>query len=165
MPYPVTLIDLIAILFAAECVRTALPDLSARPRRLWRIGHSPLFALMASLIVLAGAVVTPQHDIAWLGTSLCGTLIGLLRGRRIAVDTDQIWGTVRVEVQYDAIAASVCVFAITLADGLSGLLPDQLPRHAHMAAASGLFAGYLAGRAWSLARRAVDAPHTELSVP
>lgn len=31
-----------------------------------------------------------------------------------------------------------------------------------MAAASALFAGYLAGRAWSLIRRAVRLPHTEL---
>ena len=164
MHYPITLVDVVAIVLAAACLRTAVPDLAAWPRKLWRLGLPPFFGLLASLIVLAGAVVTPEHDIAWLAAALCGATAGLLRGRHIAVVTDQVWGTVRVSVQYDAVAAAACILAITFADSVSGLLPeDRLPGHATMAAASGLFAGYLAGRAWSLARRAVANTHTELS--
>ena len=70
------------------------------------------------------------------------------------------WRCLRV---YDTAVAAFCNFAIASADGLSGLFkPGTFPRHAHMAAASALFAGYLAGRAWSLMRRAVRLPHTEL---
>ena len=74
-----------------------------------------------------------------------------------------MWGTVRMPAVYDTVVAAFCIFAIASADGLSGLFkPGTFPRHAHMAAASALFAGYLAGRAWSLMRRAMRLPHTEL---
>lgn len=64
---------------------------------------------------------------------------------------------------YDTVIAVFCIFAIASLDGLSGLFsPGTFPRHAHMAAANALFAGYLAGRAWSLMRRAVRSPHTEI---
>ena len=108
-------------------------------------------------------LVTFEHDATWMATALAGAIVGLLRGRRIAVETDQVWGTVRMPAVYDTVIAAFCIFAIASADGLSGLFePGTLPRHAHMAAASALFAGYLAGRAWSLMRRAVRSPHTEL---
>jgi len=98
-----------------------------------------------------------------MATALAGAVVGLLRGRQITVQTDQVWGTVRMPVLYDTVVAAFCIFAIASADGLSGLFkPGTLPRHAHMAAASALFAGYLAGRAWSLMRRAMRSPHTEI---
>jgi hypothetical protein len=40
-----------------------------------------------------------------------------------------------------------------------------LPRQAHVAAASSLFAGYLAGRAWSMGTRAARSPHVDLEHP
>jgi uncharacterized membrane protein len=107
--------------------------------------------------------VTFEHDATWMATALAGAVVGLLRGRRIVVETDQVWGTVRMPVVYDTVVAAFCILAIASVDGLSGLFtPGTFPRHAHMAAASALFAGYLAGRAWSLMRRAVQLPHTEL---
>jgi hypothetical protein len=64
---------------------------------------------------------------------------------------------------YDTAVAAFCILVIASAAGLSGLFtPGTLPRHAHMAAASALFAGYFAGRTWSLMRRAVRLTHTEL---
>jgi hypothetical protein len=66
-------------------------------------------------------------------------------------------------VLYDTVIAAFCIFAIASVDALSGLFsPGNFPRHAHLAAASAFFAGYLAGRAWSLMRRAVRSLHTEL---
>ncbi|MCA0304075.1 MAG: hypothetical protein LCH95_16850 [Proteobacteria bacterium] len=165
MSYPINLVDIAAVLMAAGCAHTTLSDLSPRARKLWRIGLPPLLGIGVSLLMLAGAVVSFAHDVTWVATAALGTLAGWLRGHRIAVQTDQIWGTIRTPVSYDAVTAGFCLFAITFADSLSGLLPPgTLPRHAHMAATSGVFAGYLAGRAWSLGKRAVGAPHTDLGL-
>ena len=163
MQYPITLVDIAGIIMAAVCVRSTLADLQAAPRKMWRLGLAPLLGIGVSLLILAGAVVSFEHDATWMATALAGAVVGLLRGRQITVQTDQVWGTVRMPVLYDTVVAAFCIFAIASADGLSGLFkPGTLPRHAHMAAASALFAGYLAGRAWSLMRRAVRSPHTEI---
>lgn len=163
MQYPITLVDIAGIIMAAVCVRSTVPDTLEAPRKLWRLGLPPLLGVGVSLLILAGAVVSFEHDATWMATALAGAVVGLLRGRRIVVETDQVWGTVRMPVVYDTVVAAFCILAIASVDGLSGLFtPGTLPRHAHMAAASALFAGYLAGRAWSLMRRAVQLPHTEL---
>ena len=163
MPYPITLVDVAGIVVAAACVRSTVPDALAAPRKLWLLGLPPLLGIGVSLLILAGAVVSFEHDATWTATALAGAIVGLLRGRQIVIETDQVWGTVRTPAVYDTAIAAFCIFVIASADGLSGLFePGTLPRHAHMAAASALLAGYLAGRAWSLIRRAVQLPHTEL---
>jgi len=163
MQYPITLVDIAGIIMAAVCVRSTVPDTLAAPRKLWRLGLPPLLGVGVSLLILAGAVVSFEHDATWMATALAGAVGGLVRGRQIAVETDQVWGTVRTPVVYDTVIAAFCIFAIASVDGLSGLFEGgTFPRHAYMAAASALFAGYLAGRAWSLVRRAVRSPHTEI---
>ena len=163
MQYPITLVDVAGIVMAAACVKSTVADAQATPRKLWLLGLPPLLGIGVSLLILAGAVVSFEHDATWMATALGGAIAGVLRGRQIAVETDQVWGTVRTPVLYDTVVAAFCILAIASVDGLSGLFkPGTLPRHAHMAAASALFAGYLAGRAWSLIRRAVRLPHTEL---
>jgi hypothetical protein len=163
MQYPINLVDIAGIIVAAVCVKSTVPDVQAAPRKLWRLGLPPLLGIGVSLLILAGAVVSFEHDATWMATALAGAVVGLLRGRRIVIETDQVWGRVRMPVVYDTVVAAFCIFAIASVDGLSGLFaPGTFPRHAHMAAASALFAGYLAGRAWSLMRRAVRLPHTEL---
>jgi hypothetical protein len=163
MQYPITLVDVAGIVMATACVKSTVADAQATPRKLWLLGLPPLLGIGVSLLILAGAVVSFEHDATWMATALAGSIVGLLRGRRIVIETDQMWGTVRMPAVYDTVVAAFCIFAIASADGLSGLFkPGTLPRHAHMAAASALFAGYLAGRTWSLMRRAVRLPHTEL---
>ncbi|MPZ34898.1 MAG: hypothetical protein GEV13_28600 [Rhodospirillales bacterium] len=154
--------DVAGIVMAAACVQSTVPDVRAMPRKPWHLGLTPLLGIGVSLLILASAVVSFEHDATWMATALAGAIMGLLRGRHIAVRTDQVWGTVRMLAVHDAVIAAFCIFAIAAVAGLSGLFrPGTLPRHAHMAAASALFAGYLAGRAGSLMRRAVRAPHTE----
>jgi uncharacterized membrane protein len=163
MPYPINLVDIAGIVMAAACVNSTVPDVHGKARKLWRIGLPPLLGIGVSLLILAGAVVSFEHDATWMATAVCGLLAGWLRGRYLAVETDQVWGVVRTPPVYDTAIAAALIFVIATADGLSGLLkPGTLPRHAHMAAASALFAGYMAGRAWSLVRRAVRSPHVEI---
>lgn len=116
-------------------------------------------------MILAGAATSVQRDAIWLATAAIGGALGLLRGVRIPVETDQVWGLVRTPARYDSSVASLSILAVAVVEGLSGLLSlPPLLRHSNMAALAALFAGYLAGRAWMLGRRAIETPHTELPV-
>ena len=85
-----------------------------------------------------------------------------LSGEYCAAGRSPSRGTVRTPVVYDAAIAAFCIFAIASVAGFSGLFEaGTLPRNAYKAAASALFAGFLAGRAWSLMRRAMRSLHTE----
>ncbi|HET6222641.1 MAG TPA: hypothetical protein VFE11_10760, partial [Dongiaceae bacterium] len=91
---------------------------------------------------------------------------GVIRGRSIGVQTDQVWGVVRPQPAPDGAVIAVGVVAAALIDAVAGFLPQgTLPRQAHVAAASSLFAGYLAGRAWSMGARAARSPHVDLEHP
>lgn len=163
MQYPISLVDIVSVVMAGACVNTTLPDMNGKPRKLWRLGLPPLLGSGVSLLILAGAVVSFQHDATWMATALCGLLVGWVRGRYVAVETDQVWGTMRMPPHFDTVTAAALIFLIALGDALSGLFaPGILPRHAYMAAGCALFAGYLAGRAWVVVRRAMRSPHVEI---
>ena len=101
------------------------------------------------------------HDATWAATALVGTVAGVIRGRSIGVQTDQVWGVVRPQPALDGAVIAVGVVAAALVDAVAGFLPQgTLPRQAHVAAASSLFAGYLAGRAGLGTRAARSTPST-----
>ena len=163
MPYPITLVDIAGAAIGVACVQSTLSDVRGSACKLWRVGLPPLLSGFASILLLARAVVSFQHDAVWIVTALLGILVGWWRGRRISVETDQVWGVVRVQPTTDSLIAALFVLAIMLLDGADDLFPPgTLPRHANFAAASALCAGFLAGRAWSLIRRAMQAPHVEI---
>ena len=163
MTYPVNLVDIVCIALAVACVRTAIPEARGEIQKMWRLALPPLLAITAALIILAGAVQTFEHDVAWVATGLAGSIAGLVRGRAIRATTDQYWGLVQVPRSFDAVVAALGVFACATIDGLSGLFPaGALPRHATLAAIAALFAGYLGARAWRVATRAMQAEHTDL---
>src|ERR671912_2329 len=90
MPYPITLVDVAGIVMAAACVRSTVPDALAAPRKLWLLGLPPLLGIGVSLLILAGTVVSFEHDATWMATALAGAIVGLLRGRQIATASDPI---------------------------------------------------------------------------
>ena len=163
MNYPVTLVDIVSIAIAATCLRGTWPDLRGERRKLYLLGLPPLLGVVVSIVILAEAVVTFEHDAIWIATALAGSLAGWWRGRQVVVQIDQVWGVVRTAPARDTVIAAAAILAVAVLDGISGLFQSgTLPRHAYFAAASALFAGYLAGRAFSLVRRAMRSPHTEL---
>jgi hypothetical protein len=163
MAYSITLVDIAGAVIAVACVQSTLTDVRGAPCKLWRLGLPPLLGSFASILILARAVVSFEHDAIWMVTALCGVLVGWWRGRQIVIETDQIWGVVRTRRVVDSLVAALLILLIVLVDGIKELFPTgTLPRHAQFAAGSALCAGYLAGRAWSLIGRAVRAPHVEL---
>lgn len=63
----------------------------------------------------------------------------------------------------------VAAFGIVVAaalDAVAYFLPGgSQPQPMHVATASALLAGYLAGRAWTIAARAIRSPHVDLEHP
>lgn len=163
MTYPVNLVDILGILIAAFCVKIMVPEARGDIQKMWRLGIPPLIGVAVAVIILAGAVSSFQHDATWVATAIVGGVVGLIRGRSVEVATDQVWGLVRLSPVYDGVVTSVAIFFCATIDGLAGLFPPgALPRHATFAAATALFAGYLAGRAWKIGSRAVRLQHVDL---
>jgi len=166
MTYPLSLVNILTVIAAAACLWAAVPEAQGKPQKLWRIAVPPFLATLVALVLLAGAVTSFAHDATWAATALVGTVAGVIRGRSIGVQTDQVWGVVRPQPALDGAVIAVGVVAAALVDAVAGFLPQgTLPRQAHIAAASSLFAGYLAGRAWSMGTRAARSPHVDLEHP
>lgn len=153
--------DLAAVLLAAGATGGALGDLDRAPRRLWRLGMPPLLALPASLLTQANAI----ESVSWLSLVAVGWLLGAPRGRCIAVETDQIWGTVRTARTGDGALAAALLLVVATLDALaSWLSPETVVALPALRLAGALAAGYLGGRAWTLILGAARTSHTALGV-
>src|SRR5260221_9476398 len=74
MNYPVTLVDIVSIAIAAACLRGTWPDLRGERRKLYLLGLPPLLGVVVSIVILAEAVVTFEHDAIWIATALAARL-------------------------------------------------------------------------------------------
>lgn len=166
MTYPLSLVNILTVIAAATCLWAAVPEARGKPQKLWRLAMPPFLATLVALVLLAGAVTSFQHDATWAATAVVGTIGGMVRGRAIGVQTDQVWGVVRPQPALDGAVIAVGVVAAAMVDAVAGFLPPgTLPRQAHIAAASSFFAGYLAGRAWTMGTRAARSSHVDLEHP
>src|SRR4029450_4510135 len=166
MTYPLSLVNILTVIAAAACLWAAVPEAQGKPQKLWRLAVPPSLAMLVALVLLAGAVTSFAHDATWAATALIGTVGGMIRGRSVGVQTDQVWGGVRPQPALDGAVVAVGVLAAALVDAVAGFLPQgTLPRQAHIAAARSLVAGYLVGRAWTRGQRAPRSPHVDLEHP
>ena len=166
MTYPLSLANILTVMAAGACLWSVIPEAQGKVQKLWRLAVPAFLATVVALVMLAGAVTTFAHDATWSATAVIGVVGGLLRGRSIAVQTDQVWGVVRPQPAIDAAIVALGVVTAALIDAVSGFFPqDALPRQAHLSAASSLFAGYLTGRAWIIGTRAARSSHVDLEHP
>ena len=166
MNYPLSLVNVVTVIAAAACLWAIVPEAQGKTQKLWRLAVPAALALLVALVLLAGAVTSFAHDATWAATAVVGTIGGTVRGRSVGVQTDQVWGVVRPQPVLDGAVVAVCVLATALLDAVAGFLSQGvLPRQAHIAAASALFAGYLPGRAWTIGTRATRSPHVDLEHP
>ena len=166
MNYPLSLVNVLTVVAAAACLWSVIPEAQGKTQKLWRLAVPPFLALLVALVLLAGAVTSFAHDATWAATAVLGTVSGMVRGRSVGVQTDQVWGVVRPQPVLDGAAIALCVLATALLDAVAGFFPQSaLPREAHIAAAGALFAGYLSGRAWTIGSRATRSPHVDLEHP
>jgi hypothetical protein len=148
---------------AAGCVWAALPEIRSRPVRLWRLGVPPLLGAVVAIVLLAGTPANHLLEGIWLAAAFAGVAAGAAMGSRVRSETDQMWGLVRLQPTYLGITAAGCILAMATIDSLTTLLGyPPAPTNRDPAIGSALLAGFLAGRAWTLAAKAIRASHVEL---
>jgi hypothetical protein len=148
---------------AAACVWTVLPEARNRPVMLWKLGIAPLLGAVVAVILLAGTPSDHLLEAAWVGAAIAGGALGAIMGNRTRIETDQMWGLVRLRPAYTGIAAAVCILAVTMLDSLTTLLGyPPAPARYDPAIGGSLFAGFLVGRVWRMAAKAIRSPHVEL---
>src|SRR4029453_15007637 len=129
MTYPLSLVNILTVIAASACLWAAVPEAQGKPQKLWRVAVPPFLAMLVALVLLAGAVTSFAHDATWAGTALVGAVAGLVRGRRIGVQTGQGWVVVRPQPAIDGAVIAVGVVAAALLDAVAGFLPQgTLPR-------------------------------------
>ncbi len=70
---------------------------------------------------------------------------------------------VRLRPTYVGVAAAVCIRAVTMVDSLTTLLGyPPAPERYDPASGGALFAGFLVGRVWTMAAKAIPSSHVEL---
>lgn len=155
--------SLVGLGVSAACVWRAVPEMGNRPVMLWKLAVAPLLGVVVAVILLAGVPSSLLLDVAWVGAAIAGGAFGAFMGNRTRSETDQMWGLVRLQPTFVGIAAAMCVLAMTTLDALTTLLghPAVLPRY-DPAIGGALFAGFLVGRVWRMAARAMRSPHVEL---
>jgi hypothetical protein len=159
------LVALLNVLVAAAGVWTALPEARGRAVKLWRLGMPPLFCTMASIIMLANTQVLHVLEAMWVAAAVGGAIVGVIVGQRVAIKTDQIWGLVHLPPSYAGIICAVAVLLTVIADstalwmGITLWPPGQDP-----AIWAALLSGFLDGRGWRMAAKAVRSPHADLNL-
>jgi hypothetical protein len=154
---------LINVILAAAGVWATLPELRGRPIKLWRLGLPPFFCTVSSIVMLANT--TPHLvEFMWVIAGGLGLAAGFFVGRRVKVETDQMWGLVQLGRSYTGLLAASCILLLVLADSVALLMghglwsPGQDPVEG-----AALLAGFLDGRAWKMAATAVRSPHADLN--
>ncbi len=100
-----------------------------------------------------------------MAAAVGGAVVGVIVGSRTKIRTDQMWGLVHFPPSYTGIVCATGVPLTVLADstalwmGFSLWPPGQDP-----AIWAALLAGFLDGRGWRLAAKAVGSPHADLNL-
>lgn len=148
---------------AAACVWGTLPEVRHRPVMLWKLGVPPLFGAVVALILLAGTPSNHMLEATWAAAAVLGGIAGAFMGNRARTETDQMWGLVRLQPTYVGMIAAACILAVTMVDSLTTLLGyPPAPASRDPAIGGALFAGFLIGRVWTMAAKAIRSSHVEL---
>ncbi len=159
------LVALLNVLLAVAGVWTAFPETRGRAVKLWRLGLPPFFCTAAAIIMLANTQAVHVLEAMWVGAAFGGAVIGVIVGSRAKIRTDQMWGLVHLPPTYTGIICAVGVLVTVLADstavwmGLTLWPPGEDP-----AIWAALLAGFLDGRGWRMAAKAMGSPHADLNL-
>jgi hypothetical protein len=158
------LVALLNVLLAAAGLWATVPELRGRPVKLWRLGLPSFFCTMTAIVMLAGTRTPHLLEFAWLIAILIGAFAGIVAGSFVKVKTDQMWGLVHFKPAFLGALPAAAILGLVIVDSSAVWLghgiwtPTQDP-----AVAAALLAGFLDGRAWRMAAKAVRAPHADLN--
>jgi hypothetical protein len=159
------LVALLNVFLAVGGAWTALPEARGRAVKLWRLGMPPFFCTAAAIIMLANTQAHHVLEAMWLGAAVGGAAIGVFVGSRVKIRTDQIWGLVHLQPSYIGVICAVGVLVMVLADSTALWMGfTQWPPGQDPAIWAALLAGFLDGRGWRMAAKAVGSPHADLNL-
>ncbi|WP_428685478.1 hypothetical protein [Reyranella sp.] len=146
----------LTLLFAALCLWTMAAQSRGGVTTLGRVALPGGFALMATLMLLAGVFDSSVlFDILWVAAFALGSLIGRIRGWMLTLQSNKDAGLVSLPATVDGLIAAIILAALSVIDFVSSMLGDALITPGYVAAASALCAGFLGYRVLVIALRVV----------
>ncbi|GEP62150.1 hypothetical protein [Reyranella soli] len=152
---PLSLSNVLTLIFAVTCLTMVLNQRSDRVQRISRLVVPPALAVVVALILLTGVFESGlATDALWVGGAIVGFVLGRLRGRMLPMELLPAPGSVRVAQTADHLAAAFALVAVAATDFTSATLREPVLEPALVAAGGALCAGFLAGRFLMIAVRA-----------
>lgn len=156
----------LTLLFAALCLWTMAAQSRGGMTSLGRVALPGGFAVMATLMLLAGVFETSiLSDVLWLAAFVAGSVIGRIRGWTLPVHPNGASGLVSLPATVDGLAAAVILVIVAAIDFVSSLLGEAIVEPSYVSAASALCAGFLGYRVLVIALRTVRPSAPEVSRP
>jgi hypothetical protein len=164
MNFTFNLAAFLNVLLASAGLWATLPELRGRPVKLWRLGLPSFFCTMTAIIMLANTPPPHLLEFAWLAAAVVGVVAGAVAASFVDIRTDQMWGLVQFPPAFLGALAALAIAALVLADSIAVWLGRGLwPLVYDPAVAAALLSGFLDGRAWRMAAKAVRSPHADLN--
>ncbi len=157
------ILHLIAACAAGATVFMLLREARGRSLPPGRLFAALPFALATAMLLLAMQSPDTRQPLLWLAGLAVGTAVGVGRGLFLKLQLDRMYSRLRLPHARDGLwaacllaASTVAAFGASLA-GLTNPIPEVGATSAVAACA-----GYLGGRAATLWRRSLTAPHSTL---
>ena len=114
---PLSLANLITVIFAALCLWTIANQSRGAVVKAWRLAVPPCFAAVVALVLLAGVFeATLAHDAEWLVAAAIGALLGRTERLGDEVEVDRRRDLVRQHRSADGPLVAIALLLLSLAD-------------------------------------------------
>lgn len=158
---PLSLSNVLIVLFAGLCLRLVARQTAGRLHRMFWLALPPLLASANALALLAGVVDPgPFDDVAWAAALVLGLLVGRTRGKAVPLEFLPAERAVGVTQTADNVGIGVLLVALSVLDFAAAALEEPLLAPVQVAAGVAFCAGYFAGRAFMLAVRVHQMEHS-----
>ena len=164
---PLSLSNVLTVVFALLCLWIVIPQARGGAVKLWRLSMPPILATVQAVVLLAGDFdASLMHDAEWVVAAILGAAFGRMRGWTLPIDVNPTHDLVRLRPSVDAHVAALGLVVLAVIDSTSATLEEAVLPTEHVAAAAAFLAGYLGCRALSIMVRARRTGHaTPSSTP
>ena len=163
---PLSLSNVFTVMIAVACLTTIAAQSRGEVTKLWRLAVPASLAAVQALILLASVFEASfVNDAEWLIAAIAGSVVGRARGWAMPIAVDQTRSLIRLRRSLDGQIAAVGLVICAFVDFTGAALDEAIIPCEHTAAATALFAGYIACRSLAIAVRASRVPNLELIDP
>lgn len=157
------ILHLIAALSAGVTIWMLLREARGRSLPPGQLFAALPFALVTAILLLAMQSPDSRQPMLWLSGLVAGMVAGVIRGLLLTLQLDRMYSRLRLPNGRDGLWAA-CVLTVSLLAAFGASLTglgNPIPEAAATSAVAAC-AGYLVGRAGTLWRRSLNAPHSTL---